>query len=419
VTLLEMAFAGGVGLDVELPVLANAATPGDPQRDDAGALFAEELGAVLQVRAADVSRVLAILEAHGLGTMVHCIGRPTEGDRVAIGRGGRALVLDSRRRLRGVWSETSWQMQRLRDDPTCADEEHAARTDAAEVGLRPKLSPALAAATAPRPGGSGRARPRVAIVREQGVNGHVEMAAAMHRAGFEAVDVHMTDLFTGRARLEAFRGLVLCGGFSYGDVLGAGEGWAKSILLHASVRDHFARFFARLDTFSLGVCNGCQCMSNLREIIPGAARWPRFVRNRSEQFEARLSLVRVEPSPSILLSGMEGSVLPIAVSHGEGRVEPLAVGDVSALEAEGLVVARYVDRDHRPTERYPANPNGSIEGITALTTPDGRATIMMPHPERVFRGVQLSWRPAGWPADESPWMRMFDNARAWVDRSPT
>jgi phosphoribosylformylglycinamidine synthase len=402
VTLLEMAFAGACGLDVDLSSLSGA--------DDA-ILFAEELGAVLQVRTADAAHARATFAKHGLAAMVHGIGSPVPGDAVRIARAERTLLDDRRTRLRGIWSETTWQMQRLRDDAACADEEHAARTDPAEVGL-------VAAVTfdPARPARSPVAkRPRVAILREQGVNGHVEMAAAMHRAGFEAVDVHMTDLFAGRARLEEFRGLVACGGFSYGDVLGAGEGWVKSILFHPELRARFAAFFERPDTFTLGVCNGCQCVSNLREIVPGAARWPRFVKNRSEQFEARVAMVRIEDSPSILFRGMAGSVLPIAVAHGEGRVEPLAEGDLEALEGSNLVAARYVDGSLRPTERYPWNPNGSQRGVTALTTPDGRATILMPHPERVFRGVQLSYRPAGIDVNgDSPWMRMFDNAYAWV-----
>jgi len=257
------------------------------------------------------------------------------------------------------------------------------------------------------------ARPRVAILREQGVNGQVERAAAFDRAGFEAVDVHMSDILAGRVSLTGFRGLAACGGFSYGDVLGAGEGWAKSILFHAKAREDFAGFFARPDTFALGVCNGCQMMANLRELIPGADHWPRFVRNRSEQFEARLALVRIEQSPSVLLAGMVGARLPIAVAHGEGRAEFEHDEHRPALEAAGLVAARFVDHHGRPTEHYPENPNGSHQGLTALTTPDGRVTIMMPHPERVFRTVQHSWHPPGW-GEDAPWLRLFRNARVWV-----
>jgi phosphoribosylformylglycinamidine synthase len=239
------------------------------------------------------------------------------------------------------------------------------------------------------------------------------MAAAFDRAGFDAVDVHMSDLLEARVRLDGFAGVVACGGFSYGDVLGAGEGWAKSILFNPRAREQFQRFFAREDTFALGVCNGCQMMSNLRELIPGAERWPRFVQNRSERFEARVALVQIEDSPSVLLRGMRGARLPIAVAHGEGRAEPLANGDLEALERSGLVAARYVDHYGNVTEHYPENPNGSARGLTALTTPDGRVTIMMPHPERVFRTAQWSYRPSML-GEDSPWLRLFRNARAFV-----
>jgi phosphoribosylformylglycinamidine synthase len=259
----------------------------------------------------------------------------------------------------------------------------------------------------------GGARPRVAILREQGVNGQIEMAAAFHRAGFEPVDVHMSDILAGRIALSGFRGVAACGGFSYGDVLGAGEGWAKSILYSPHARAEFEGFFVRQDTFTLGVCNGCQMVSNLKDIIPGAGHWPRFVRNRSEQFEARLGLLRIEPSPSVLLAGMAGSLLPIAVAHGEGRAEFASTAGLTALNNAGLVAARFVDHHGNPTEHYPENPNGSPGGITSITTPDGRATIIMPHPERVFRAVQLSWRPDGM-GEDSPWLRLFRNARVFV-----
>lgn len=290
-------------------------------------------------------------------------------------------------------------MHRLRDDERCADEEHALRTDATFTGLNAHLT----FDTTPRPVPT--KRPRVAILREQGVNGHVEMAQAFTRVGFEAVDVHMSDLLEGRFDLSSFRGLAACGGFSYGDVLGAGGGWAKSALFHPRARGVFADFFTRPDTFSLGVCNGCQMLSQLKDLIPGADAWPRFVRNISEQFEARLSMVKIEQSPSLFFRGMEGSVLPIAVAHGEGRVEPLGREDF-------LVSARFVDGSGAATERYPLNPNGSKAGVTALTTTDGRATILMPHPERVIRTAQLSWHPRTWGLD-SPWLRFFENARSW------
>jgi phosphoribosylformylglycinamidine synthase len=312
-----------------------------------------------------------------------------------------------------LWSETTHAIAALRDDPTCADEEQAARVDPEDPGLSARLSFDLDAdITAPLRARAG-ARPRIAILREQGTNGQIEMAAAFDRAGFEAVDVHMTDVLSGARDLADFRGLAACGGFSYGDVLGAGEGWAKSILFNARARDAFASFFARTDTFALGVCNGCQMFSALKEIIPGADTWPRFVRNRSDGFEARVSLVTVTDSPSVVFAGMVGSLLPIAVAHGEGRAEWPSEAARSALESKGLVAARFVDHRGRVTERYPENPNGSPQGVTALTTPDGRVTIFMPHPERVFRAVQNSWRPPTW-KDDGPWMRLFRNARVWV-----
>jgi phosphoribosylformylglycinamidine synthase len=405
VTLVEMAFAGGCGLDIDL-----AALPGD----DRAILFAEELGAVVQVRAGAVAGVREVLARHGLDDAVVELGAPTarrDGDAVVIRRGARRLLDEPRTALRAAWSHVTHQLQVRRDDPACADEEQARRLDPADPGRSVTLTfdPAEDVAA---PFVARGARPRVAILRDQGVNGQLEMAAAFDRAGFTAVDVHMTDLLAGRADLAGFRGLAACGGFSYGDVLGAGRGWAASILFDARTRDGFAAFFARPDTFALGVCNGCQMMAALHELIPGAAAWPRFVRNRSEQFEGRLALVRVEPSPSILLAGMAGSILPIAVAHGEGRVAFAAAGR-AALEDAGLVAARYVDHHGAPTERYPENPNGSPGGITAVTTPDGRVTILMPHPERVFRTVQHSWHPDGW-GEDGPWLRLFRNARAWV-----
>jgi len=256
-------------------------------------------------------------------------------------------------------------------------------------------------------------RPRMAILREQGVNGQVEMAAAFHRAGFEAVDVHMSDLLAGRQSLLEFKGLVACGGFSYGDVLGAGQGWAKSVLFHERLREMFSAFFARDDSFSLGVCNGCQMLSTLQELIPGAAHWPRFVRNESEQFEARFSRLEILDSPAVLFAGMQGSMLPVAVAHGEGRAEFPDDAAMTAAIDQRLVAARFVDGYGAVAERYPQNPNGSLRGITGLTSTDGRVTIMMPHPERVFRAVAHSWYPDEW-GEDSPWMRMFRNARVWV-----
>jgi phosphoribosylformylglycinamidine synthase len=341
------------------------------------------------------------------------LGAPIPAPRLVVRCSDEALIDLSLVEARRAWSHVSHAIQALRDDPACADEEHAARFEApaltAVVPYDPQHDPAarhVAAATS-----HGRARPRVAILREQGVNGQVEMAAAFTRAGFDAVDVHMTDLIEGHDDLAGYRGLAACGGFSFGDVLGAGLGWAKSALYNPRARAALARFFARPDTFTLGVCNGCQMMAGLRELVPGAERWPRFVRNRSDQFEARLALVEILPSPSILFAGMAGARLPVAVAHGEGRAE-LADGG-AALAAAGVIAGRFVDGTGAIARDYPANPNGSPGGITALTTPDGRATILMPHPERVFRTAQLSWHPAGW-GEASPWLRMFQNARVWV-----
>jgi phosphoribosylformylglycinamidine synthase len=403
VTLLEMAFAGGTGVTIDLP---------SDTDDGLAQLFSEELGAVMQVRTSDAAEVRACFTRFGLGDCVHACGQPTAKNEIAIRKNSQILFTEKRTVLRGIWSETTFAVQSLRDDPACATEEQEGRCDDADPGLvlRPSFD---AQSDVAAPFVARGARPRVAILREQGVNGQIEMAAAFHRAGFEPVDVHMSDILAGRIELAGFRGVAACGGFSYGDVLGAGEGWAKSILYSPRARGEFERFFTRPDTFTLGVCNGCQMVSNLKEIIPGADQWPRFVRNRSEQFEARLALVRIDPSPSLLLAGMAGSLVPIAVAHGEGRAEFTSNEARVALDRSGLVAARFVDHHGNPTEHYPENPNGSPQGITAITTPDGRATIIMPHPERVFRSVQLSWRPddAG---DDSPWMRLFRNARVFV-----
>jgi phosphoribosylformylglycinamidine synthase len=309
--------------------------------------------------------------------------------------------------LRAEWSHVTHAMQALRDDPACADEEHATRLDHDAPGLTAELTFEPGA-----PAIVGGARPRVAILRDQGVNGQVEMAACFTRAGFDAVDVHMTDLIEGADDLTSYKGLAACGGFSFGDVLGAGEGWAKSALYNARARAALTAFFARPDSFGLGVCNGCQMLAAMKEIVPGAERWPRFVRNRSEQFEARLVLVELLDSPSIFFTGMAGSRIPIATAHGEGRAEIDHAG-VTILEEAKLVAARFVDGRGAIAERYPANPNGSPRGLTAITTPDGRVTALMPHPERVFRSALMSWHPREWP-EASPWLRMFANARAWV-----
>jgi phosphoribosylformylglycinamidine synthase len=404
VTLAEMAFAGRCGLEIELGSSGGAQT--------IAALFNEELGAVVQIRAADEPRVMQILQEAGIAGFARIIGRVVAQDGLSI-RDARDEVLSvSRSELRRAWSETSYRMQSLRDNPECASEEYERATDPFDPGLFAHLAfdPGDDVAA---PYVQTGVRPRVAILREQGVNSQMEMAAAFHRAGFESLDVHMTDLIAGRVRLDDFRGLVACGGFSYGDVLGAGEGWAKSILFNVRLREQFSGFFERADTFTLGVCNGCQMLSTLRSLIPGTAHWPRFVRNRSEQFEGRVGLLEVLPSPSLFFAGMAGSVLPIAVAHGEGRAEFADAAALASCAGSGLVSLRFVDNYGRATEKYPANPNGSPQGITGLTSRDGRATILMPHPERVFRTVQNSWHPADW-GEDSGWMRMFRNARAWV-----
>jgi phosphoribosylformylglycinamidine synthase len=335
------------------------------------------------------------------------LGEPVPGDRLTLDADGTPVLDESLPELQGLWSETSHAVQRLRDNPSCADQELESVTDWRRGGMNPSLSfdpednpaaPMIATG----------ARPSVAILREQGVNGHVEMAASFDFAGFEAVDVHMSDLATGRRKLDEFAGIVACGGFSYGDVLGAGRGWANNILFHEALRDAFGRFLADPNTFALGVCNGCQTLSALRELVPGADHWPDFVGNRSEQFEARLGMVRVEESPSIFLRGMAGSLIPVVSAHGEGRAH-----FAGKTPGEDLVALRYVGSDGSATEHYPENPNGSPDGITGLCNADGRVTIMMPHPERTLRTVNFSWAPQGW-TDASPWQRMFLNARAWI-----
>ncbi|HBW41568.1 MAG TPA: phosphoribosylformylglycinamidine synthase, partial [Leclercia adecarboxylata] len=400
VTLAEMAFTGHCGVE------ANIASLGD---DRLAALFNEELGAVIQVPAAEREAVEALLAQHGLGDCVHYLGKAVTGDRFVIEANGQAVFAESRSTLRMWWAETTWQMQRLRDNPACADQEHEAKANDNDPGLNVKLSFDINEDIA-APYIARGARPKVAVLREQGVNSHVEMAAAFHRAGFDAIDVHMSDLLAGRTGLADFQALVACGGFSYGDVLGAGEGWAKSILFNDRVRDEFETFFHRPQTLALGVCNGCQMMSNLRELIPGSEAWPRFVRNQSDRFEARFSLVEVTQSPSLLLQGMVGSQMPIAVSHGEGQVEVRNAAHLAELESKGLVALRFVDNFGKVTQTYPANPNGSANGITAVTSESGRVTVMMPHPERVFRTVSNSWHPENW-GEDSPWMRIFRNAR--------
>jgi phosphoribosylformylglycinamidine synthase len=404
-TIVEMAFAGHTGVDLEVPAGHNAFA----------SLFSEELGAVLQVRAADLDDVSDVLRRHGFKNCTTRIGTLNTCFALRIRRSGEEIYNENLPKLRALWSDVTRRIATLRDNPACAESEYQLKLDKTNPGITPKLTFDLtaAAAQASRLSPLASKRPAMAVLREQGVNSEVEMAAAFDRAGFRTVDVHMTDILSGRVSLKDFRGLVACGGFSYGDVLGAGEGWAKSILFNERARAEFAAFFARPDTFSLGVCNGCQMMSNLHSIIPGADHWPRFVQNRSERFEARFVCVRLEDSPSILFKGMAGSVLPIASSHGEGFAEFKDAAALDACDASGLVAARFVDNKHQATEQYPLNPNGSPRGITSLTTRDGRVTIMMPHPERVFRTVLNSWHPAEW-GEDGPWMKLFYNARTWV-----
>ena len=402
-TLAEMSFAGHTGLTVCVGQFSEQLLP---------ALFNEELGAVLQVKHCDTDTVLEVFREAGLSHCTHVIGELNDSDELVITFAHQEVYRASRAKLQQLWSETSYRLQALRDNADCAAQEFERLSDAKDPGLSVKASfnpdDDIAA-----PYIKTGVRPAVAILREQGVNGQVEMAAAFDRACFKAVDVHMTDIISGRVSLKDFKGMVACGGFYYGDVLGAGGGWAKTILMNPQASDEFAAFFARQDSFGLGVCNGCQMYAQLRDMIPGAAHWPRFYRNRSEQFEARYATVEVLKSPSLFLQGMEGSVLPIAIAHGEGRAVFDQGVNPADVMAEGLVGLRYVDNYGSATEHYPENPNGSPLGITGLSTQDGRFTIMMPHPERLFRAVQHSWLPEGW-GDDGAWLRMFRNARVWV-----
>ena len=405
VTLAEMSFAGHTGIDIKLDGLAEDAS------QFARELFNEELGAVIQVRREDTGFVLQQFSAAGLGDHTSVIGTVNQDDHIRYTFEGQSVISRPRADLQRLWAETSYRVQSLRDNADCAQEEFDNLLDSSDPGLHAELTFDLNDDVSAPYINTG-ASPRVAVLREQGVNGQVEMAAAFDRAGFESVDVHMSDLLSGRVSLEGFNSLVACGGFSYGDVLGAGEGWAKSILFNDRVRDQFAAFFNRQDTLALGVCNGCQMLSNLHELIPGSEGWPRFVRNQSEQFEARLVMAEVPASPSAFMEGMAGSRMPIAVAHGEGRVEFPAGTSAGQLSDSELIALRYVDNRGEVTTRYPWNPNGSEAGITGVTTKDGRVTILMPHPERVFRTSQLSWHPADW-GEDAPWIRMFRNARRW------
>ncbi len=422
--LCEMAFAGHCGMDLDMDELClgqirheveNEGLPEPGKLDESGystrvfnVLFNEEAGAVLQVRRSDTQAVMQAFIDADLRGEFYVIGQVNTLDRVRVLREDKVVLDEARIDLQRAWARTSYEMAKLRDNPACAEQEFASHADAADPGLHYALSFDAQEDVAAPLVASGK-RPRVAVLREQGVNGQVEMAAAFDAAGFAAVDVHMSDILSGRVNLGDFTGLAACGGFSYGDVLGAGGGWAKSILFNPRARDQFAAFFGRADTFALGVCNGCQMMSQLHDLIPGADAWPRFERNVSEQFEARFSLVEVQASPSMFFADMAGSVMPIAVSHGEGRV----VFRDAAHAGLALSTLRYVDHHGAPTETYPLNPNGSAGGLTGFTTADGRFSILMPHPERVFRAAQLSWRPDGM-AGAAPWLRMFRNARRAV-----
>jgi phosphoribosylformylglycinamidine synthase len=398
----EMAFAGRMGVVIDL------------EADDLPAtLFSEELGAVIQVRNGDYDQVEAVLDEYGLLDVVSHVGAPGKTSAVTLLNKGVEVFSDTRANLQQIWAEVSYRMQAERDNPLTAQEQYAAIVDDDDPGLSPHV-PFDAQHDIAAPFINAGVRPQVAILREQGVNSHNEMAAAFYKAGFNPVDVHMTDILSGRRTLQGFKGAVACGGFSFGDVLGAGGGWAKSVLFHAQVRDDFQSFFERDDTFMLGVCNGCQMLANLQDIVPGSEHWPRFVRNASEQFEARLSLVEVADSASIFLAGMQGARLPIVTSHGEGRAEFATDIDRAAFIAANKVPMRYIDNYGKPTEVYPMNPNGSYEGIAGATSVDGRVTMLMPHPERVHRTVQHSWAPEEW-GEAGPWLRMFRNARVWVD----
>jgi phosphoribosylformylglycinamidine synthase len=405
-TLAEMAFAGHTGIDVKLDMLAADAS------EFMAALFNEELGAVIQVKRDQTEEILTELNAAGLGECSMVIGSLNPDDEIRLHFDEEEIYSATRVELQRWWAETSYRIQAMRDNSECAAQEFDRLLDKADPGVSPVVPFDLNEDVAADLIASGN-RPKVAILREQGVNGQIEMAAAFDRAGFNAIDVHMSDVLEGRVSLADFRGLVACGGFSYGDVLGAGEGWAKSILFNERARNEFETFFHREDTFALGVCNGCQMLSNLHELIPGAEQWPHFVRNQSEQFEARVATVEVQSSPSIFFKGMEGARLPIAIAHGEGRAEFESQEHFTQVNSSDSVALRYVDNYGQVTEEYPLNPNGSPMGVTGLTTPSGRVTIMMPHPERVFRTVQNSWAPDEW-AEDGAWMRMFRNARVWV-----
>ena len=401
--LVEMAFAGRIGVNVDLTSLVT--NQADANEASIRALFNEELGAVIQIAKQDVAAVEALFKEADLA--LHTVATIGTDEKIVIRNQAGIVLEQTRADLQRAWQETSHAIQKLRDNPACADSEFALIGDNERSALFADVKFDVNEDIASPFINSG-AKPKIAILREQGVNGQIEMAAAFTRAGFDAYDVHMSDLMAGRAHLADFKMLAACGGFSYGDVLGAGEGWAKSILFHPALRDQFAAFFADPNTLTLGVCNGCQMVSNLAEIIPGAEAWPKFKRNLSEQFEARLSMVHVPKSASLILNEMQGSSLPVVVSHGEGRADfALHGGNIST---DLGIALQYVDGQNQVTQTYPLNPNGSPQGIAGVTNTDGRVTIMMPHPERVYRAAQMSWKPEDW-TELSGWYRLFAGAR--------
>lgn len=427
-TVAEMAFAGRVGVSINIDMLTidpHAADWGDykirpeqvaVQRDELSlkALFAEEAGAVIQVPLAQRDVVMQTLREAGLSVHSHVIGSLNKSDEIQVYRDGKCIYAKPRVELAQYWSEVSRRIMALRDNPACAQAEFDVWANAEDPGFSPVVNFDPQEDVAAPFIATGK-RPRVAILREQGCNSQVEMAWAFDKAGFEAVDVHMTDLLSGRVTLDSMQGLVAVGGFSYGDVLGAGEGWARTIRFNPRLSDQFSTYFQRADTFALGVCNGCQMMATLADMIPGASHWPRFTRNLSEKYEARLSMVEIADSPSLFLAGMAGTRVPIAVAHGEGFADFQLQGDQSRVTS----ALHYVDNQGKRTEVYPYNPNGSPDGLAGVTTADGRFTVMMPHPERVTRNVMMSWHPERWGdrdsgGDASPWLRMFRNARVWL-----
>tara|TARA_Y100001936_G_scaffold252983_1_gene315173 strand:+ start:408 stop:4415 length:4008 start_codon:yes stop_codon:yes gene_type:complete len=423
-TLCEMSFSGHVGISVNLDQICSDVfikglgeselkekmLSGRSLEQIVPVLFNEELGAVIQIRTKDHDYFMEAISGVGLRDISFVIGCLNSNDEIRLMLKKELVFIESRTVLHRAWSETTYEMQKIRDNPVCAQQEYDIKLDASDPGIQVKLSfdkeNDISAPYVEK-----GVRPKIAILREQGVNGHVEMAAAFDRAGFLAQDVHMSDIIEKRTSLKDYKGMAVCGGFSYGDVLGAGEGWAKSILFNSYVREEFSMFFERTDTFALGVCNGCQMLSNLHDLIPGAENWPHFIRNKSEQFEARFISVEIQETSSLFFDGMAGSIMPIVASHGEGYAD--FKNKERFEETQPLVTMRFVDNYGNPTEVYPFNPNGSLMGVAGMTTPDGRFTILMPHPERVFRASQNSWHPKDWQED-APWIRIFRNARKWV-----